>query len=114
MSSTALTFSLQIARKQRADERTRTADLLITSELLYLLSYVGLLRPVSISQGVRGVILLLDQVSHLHRAALDELYLVAVRVLDEGDLVIVPVGGERLGFERHRYALLLEGRHRAL
>jgi hypothetical protein len=26
----------------RADERTRTADLLITSELLYLLSYVGL------------------------------------------------------------------------
>jgi hypothetical protein len=28
-------------RKQRADERTRTADLLITSELLYLLSYVG-------------------------------------------------------------------------
>jgi hypothetical protein len=28
--------------KRRADERTRTADLLITSELLYLLSYVGL------------------------------------------------------------------------
>ena len=28
--------------KKRADERTRTADLLITSELLYLLSYVGL------------------------------------------------------------------------
>ena len=28
--------------KARADERTRTADLLITSELLYLLSYVGL------------------------------------------------------------------------
>jgi hypothetical protein len=27
--------------KKRADERTRTADLLITSELLYLLSYVG-------------------------------------------------------------------------
>jgi hypothetical protein len=25
----------------RADERTRTADLLSTSELLYLLSYVG-------------------------------------------------------------------------
>jgi hypothetical protein len=44
---------------RRADERTRTADLLITSELLYLLSYVGLLRLVSISQGVRGVILLL-------------------------------------------------------
>src|SRR4028119_2402128 len=37
--------------KQRADERTRTADLLITSELLYQLSYVGLLRCVSISQG---------------------------------------------------------------
>lgn len=34
----------------RADERTRTADLLITSELLYQLSYVGLLRCVSISQ----------------------------------------------------------------
>ncbi len=32
-----------------ADERTRTADLLITSELLYLLSYVGL-RMQSISQ----------------------------------------------------------------
>jgi hypothetical protein len=28
----------------RADERTRTADLLITSELLYLLSYVGLVK----------------------------------------------------------------------
>ena len=27
--------------KNGADERTRTADLLITSELLYLLSYVG-------------------------------------------------------------------------
>jgi hypothetical protein len=107
-------YSAYLSRIERADERTRTADLLITSELLYLLSYVGLLRPVSISQGVRGVILLLDQVPHLHRAALDELYLVAVRVLDEGDLVIVPVGGERLGFERHRYALLLEGRHRAL
>ncbi len=36
--------------KRRADERTRTADLLITSELLYQLSYVGLLRCVSISQ----------------------------------------------------------------
>jgi hypothetical protein len=35
--------------KQRADERTRTADLLITSELLYLLSYVGLFRAQSIS-----------------------------------------------------------------
>jgi hypothetical protein len=45
--------------KKRADERTRTADLLITSELLYLLSYVGLFRSPSISQGVRGVILLL-------------------------------------------------------
>jgi hypothetical protein len=32
-----------------ADERTRTADLLITSELLYLLSYVGLFRAQSIS-----------------------------------------------------------------
>jgi hypothetical protein len=37
--------------KKRADERTRTADLLITSELLYQLSYVGLLRAQSISQG---------------------------------------------------------------
>ena len=37
--------------KTRADERTRTADLLITSELLYLLSYVGLLRAQSIPQG---------------------------------------------------------------
>ena len=35
---------------ERADERTRTADLLITSELLYLLSYVGWLRLVSIPQ----------------------------------------------------------------
>jgi hypothetical protein len=42
---------LQIARKERADERTRTADLLITSELLYQLSYVGLFRAQSISQG---------------------------------------------------------------
>ena len=39
---------LQIERKKRADERTRTADLLITSELLYLLSYVGLFRAQSI------------------------------------------------------------------
>jgi hypothetical protein len=45
-------------KKRGADERTRTADLLITSELLYLLSYVGLLRRISISQGVGGVILL--------------------------------------------------------
>jgi hypothetical protein len=100
--------------KRRADERTRTADLLITSELLYLLSYVGLLRTASISQGVRDVILLLDQVPHLHGLALDKFYLVAVRVLDEGYLVIVPVGGEGLGFERHRNVLLLEARHRVL
>ena len=40
--------------KKRADERTRTADLLITSELLYQLSYVGLLRAQSISQGHRA------------------------------------------------------------
>jgi hypothetical protein len=33
----------------RADERTRTADLLITSELLYLLSYVGPFWAQSIS-----------------------------------------------------------------
>jgi hypothetical protein len=44
-------FYLQIRRKKRADERTRTADLLITSELLYQLSYVGLFRAQSISQG---------------------------------------------------------------
>jgi hypothetical protein len=43
-------FSLQTATKQRADERTRTADLLITSELLYQLSYVGLFRAQSIPQ----------------------------------------------------------------
>ena len=36
----------------RADERTRTADLLITSELLYLLSYVGPFRAQSIPQQV--------------------------------------------------------------
>ena len=41
---------LTYAGYKRADERTRTADLLITSELLYQLSYVGLLRCVSISQ----------------------------------------------------------------
>jgi hypothetical protein len=34
--------SAYLRRFGRADERTRTADLLITSELLYLLSYVGL------------------------------------------------------------------------
>ena len=51
-------YSPYLRRIERADERTRTADLLITSELLYLLSYVGLLRRVSISQGVKGVILL--------------------------------------------------------
>ncbi len=34
-------FSCKLAENERADERTRTADLLITSELLYLLSYVG-------------------------------------------------------------------------
>ena len=38
----------------RADERTRTADLLITSELLYLLSYVGLFRALSIPQRYGG------------------------------------------------------------
>jgi hypothetical protein len=45
----ASTFYLQNLGKRRADERTRTADLLITSELLYLLSYVGLCRALSIS-----------------------------------------------------------------
>ena len=44
------------AEKRRADERTRTADLLITSELLYQLSYVGLLRCVSISQRMAAFI----------------------------------------------------------
>src|SRR5215203_3278977 len=48
-------YSAYLRRLGRADERTRTADLLITSELLYLLSYVGLFRRVSISQGIRGV-----------------------------------------------------------
>jgi hypothetical protein len=38
-----------LSQLERADERTRTADLLITSELLYLLSYVGLFRAQSIS-----------------------------------------------------------------
>ncbi len=37
-------YSAYLSQLERADERTRTADLLITSELLYLLSYVGLLR----------------------------------------------------------------------
>src|SRR5215216_625489 len=40
---------LTYAESGRADERTRTADLLIASELLYLLSYVGLCRALSIS-----------------------------------------------------------------
>jgi hypothetical protein len=40
---------MEFAGKKRADERTRTADLLITRELLYLLSYVGLFRAQSIS-----------------------------------------------------------------
>ena len=35
-------ISFKTQEYKRADERTRTADLLITSELLYLLSYVGL------------------------------------------------------------------------
>ena len=61
------TYRAYLRQLKRADERTRTADLLITSELLYLLSYVGLLRLVSISQGVRGVILLLDR-PHFCRA----------------------------------------------
>ena len=42
-------YSAYLSRIRRADERTRTADLLITSELLYLLSYVGLCRAGSIS-----------------------------------------------------------------
>ncbi len=40
---------LTYTNSERADERTRTADLLITNELLYLLSYVGLFRGESIS-----------------------------------------------------------------
>jgi hypothetical protein len=42
-------FLWDLQEKRRADERTRTADLLITSELLYLLSYVGLFKAQSIS-----------------------------------------------------------------
>ena len=37
-----------------ADERTRTADLLITSELLYQLSYVGLMDPDRLPVGIPG------------------------------------------------------------
>jgi hypothetical protein len=47
--SGAFFFLWVLQVKRRADERTRTADLLITSELLYLLSYVGLFRAQSIS-----------------------------------------------------------------
>jgi hypothetical protein len=43
-------YSAYLSHLERADERTRTADLLITSELLYLLSYVGLFRAQSIPQ----------------------------------------------------------------
>ena len=39
-------FSARAQGVDGADERTRTADLLITSELLYQLSYVGLTGPV--------------------------------------------------------------------
>ena len=81
----------------RADERTRTADLLITSELLYLLSYVGLLRRVSISQGDKGVIYTMGSPC-LHRGSREELYLVTIRILDESDLVVVPIDGEHLGY----------------
>ena len=42
-------YSAYLYGIERADERTRTADLLITSELLYLLSYVGLFSAQSIS-----------------------------------------------------------------
>ena len=42
------------AENKRADERTLTADLLITIDLLYLLSYVGLITR-SISQRGRAV-----------------------------------------------------------
>ena len=42
-----------MGEERRADERTRTADLLITSELLYLLSYVGLYENKYIA-GVQG------------------------------------------------------------
>jgi hypothetical protein len=47
-------FLRDLQARKRADERTRTADLLITSELLYQLSYVGLLRAQSIPQGRRA------------------------------------------------------------
>ena len=40
--------------KDGADERTRTADLLITSELLYQLSYVGLMDPDRLPVGIPG------------------------------------------------------------
>jgi hypothetical protein len=39
---------LRIATRRRADERTRTAHLPITSELLYLLSYVASFQAQSI------------------------------------------------------------------
>ena len=45
-SSSLSEYSAYLWAKERADERTRTADLLITSELLYLLSYVGLVERV--------------------------------------------------------------------
>jgi hypothetical protein len=54
MNIECILFLRLLQAKRRADERTRTADLLITSELLYQLSYVGLLRAQSIPQGSRA------------------------------------------------------------
>ena len=37
-----------------ADERSRTSDLLITNQLLYQLSYIGLLGEIKQSEDYRG------------------------------------------------------------
>jgi hypothetical protein len=50
----------------------------------------------------------LIRLPHLHRAALDEFYFVAVRVFDKGDAVVVAVGGQGLAIEGHGYALAFQ------
>ena len=89
-------------KNKGADERIRTADLLITNELLYQLSYVGLLRARIIPQArvSFSCCLLLDQVSDFHRASLDQFYPIAVGIHHKCYPIIVAAYGH--GFRRER------------
>jgi hypothetical protein len=64
LSPLATWVSAHFILKNGADERLRTPDLLITSQLLYHLSYIGILKRNTFKTTRQGASQLLYQLSH--------------------------------------------------